>query len=316
MSVSRGRSSDDSGALQPAVYQEIHLKTAAAVARDQMAKIAETDVTPPVVSAAVLRMLYGRVHLKRADGSIGQKTASTAKIQQGVQHLLNWRWWYMSQHMPEWYNGILSGNPLGPRCVFDDYHREQFLQEMKAQFEADAFQVTLQERDQQEAIQKLKESKRANFLRKRKRGRWQLHLHRLPGGKNVSLAIVFTGLVTEDFIRVLQQLAHTDGAAQPVDEAERARRRKLKQEKQCAKGRWRQARTFHNRIEAGRVRLEHLQPYERQLVNGFRDDSLRLVANAAVRQHGHGAIIGEDGSFTQIGGSTKGPLREVLDDDS
>ena len=76
---------------------------------------------------------------------------------------------------------------------------------------------------------------------------------------------------------------------------------------------WRQGKYFSSRIARGHLKLDTLLPSEQELVTKFNEGTLLREANAAVLAHGHGTLRDEQGSVTEMGGSTGGFTREFFD---
>ena len=119
---------------------------------------------------------------------------------------------------------------------------------------------------------------------------------------------MFSGVVDENFVRVLQQLTRPDGAAQPVRAEEAARLRRAKTQ---AQARWRQANRLAKRVSSDGVAENTLQDNDLHLLHRLRDGSLVHEMNEAVQAYGHGRIRRPDGTFTDIGSNTGDALAQV-----
>ena len=57
-----------------------------------------------------------------------------------------------------------------------------------------------------------------------------------------------------------------------------------------------------------------LDSKKRELIDKLKDGTLVREANRLAKESGHGRILRSDGSFVQIGGSTGGIVRTILND--
>ena len=147
-------------------------------------------------------------------------------------------------------------------------------------------------------------------LKNGKHSRFSLHLQRIGGSKHVVEAIIFTGCVDPEELR--NNLAKF-AEERPVVNRGPDEKEALKLAAENAKHRYRSGRLFSERSSNDPKFYKTLSAADQQLVQDFRDDSLRVTANQAVIKWGHGTLIHGDGRRLAIGGSTGGLTRRIMD---
>ena len=120
---------------------------------------------------------------------------------------------------------------------------------------------------------------------------------------NLALAIVFTGRVNADELREAQE--SQPGPSKPRDAW-------LKTAARAAKYRYKTGKLLHKRVCRGDS-IDDFTEEERQLLNDFRSGVLLHNKNRAVVTFGHGTVHNEFGEAVEIGGSTQGLTRTLLD---
>ena len=147
-------------------------------------------------------------------------------------------------------------------------------------------------------------------MKVRKRSRFALEWQRRAGSKQVAELVIFSGRWDAE---LLCQAVSTGGARQPaqgeVDGAAAAQHRRVKVAAIEAKYNLRRGRYLARVAAKGAI----LNPRECELLEQFVRGELRKMANDAVIAHGHGRLRAADGSFLDIGGSTGGIVRKLLD---
>ena len=70
---------------------------------------------------------------------------------------------------------------------------------------------------------------------------------------------------------------------------------------------------LRRRLERGQVAIHDLDLWDQENLRRLEDGSLLRQTNEAVAEYGHGTLRREDGQTLQIGGSTRGVTRFLLD---
>ena len=70
---------------------------------------------------------------------------------------------------------------------------------------------------------------------------------------------------------------------------------------------------LRRRLERGQVAIHDLDHWDQENLRRLEDGSLLRQTNEAVAEYGHGTLRREDGQTLQIGGSTRGVTRFLLD---
>ena len=138
--------------------------------------------------------------------------ASQQETQRGILSVLRFRQNYLRM------KGISD-----MRRVLTPEERGELVKAARNEYEATEEQQALQQRDKEEATARAEETacachkSVANFVRKKKRSRWCLHLQRTCGTKELWEILSFTGRFDPEIFRDPQELA----AGDPDDEEER-----------------------------------------------------------------------------------------------
>ena len=66
-------------------------------------------------------------------------------------------------------------------------------------------------------------------------------------------------------------------------------------------------------LRQGRFSADTISPEEHRLIEEYKSGELQEICNEATRQHGHGKIVLPSGEVINIGGSTGGKVRRLLD---
>ena len=70
---------------------------------------------------------------------------------------------------------------------------------------------------------------------------------------------------------------------------------------------------LRRKLDNGQVERRHLRPWQKKNLRQLQDGSLLRHTNEAVAAYGHGTLRRDDGQTMQIGGSTLGVTRFLLD---
>ena len=119
---------------------------------------------------------------------------------------------------------------------------------------------------------------------------------------SLAIHIVFTGRLDLDQLSEAQD--KQPGASQPGDA-------RLKSEAGLARYRFKCGRWLDNRVRQGE-RIDYLDEHERRLLADFRTGTLLRERNSAVLAYGHGKLVDERGVVVEIGGSTGGMTRKLM----
>ena len=155
------------------------------------------------------------------------------------------------------------------------------------------------------------------FLRGQRRKRWCRHLQRVCGSKQLWEVLLFSGRFDVDTFREIQEGERKAAAAappaldaeEPATAAEKQRKIKLAHEKAEAKSRYNEGQRLYQYRQQG----YRLNRREEELLSQFESGALLRQLNIAVEAFGHGRLWNASGQFKDIGGSTGGGARRVLD---
>ena len=181
--------------------------------------------------------------------------------------------------------------------------RKGCIRDLRAEYEDSPAQRKLQELDSANLGDKrMKERKRSRFARE-----WQ----RRAGSKQGAELVIFSGRWDAE---LLKRAVSGDDATRPAhDEVDRVaveRKERVKKAAIDAKCRLRQGRHLARQKDEG----AELDPQEEKMLELFACGDLRRRANRAIIAHGHGRLRKANGTFVDIGGSTGGIVRKILDD--
>ena len=156
-------------------------------------------------------------------------------------------------------------------------------------------------------------------VRRGMRSRFARHLQRVAGSKQLAEVIVFTGSTDPELLKETlggaSQPAASSGASQPAQppahEAPDYQAKKMAALR--AKTRFRAGRLIDTRITKGHCWEADLSPQDRQLYEEYRTGESQRLMNLAVAEYSHGTLYAAGGRVVQIGGSTGGVTRKILD---
>ena len=229
------------------------------------------------------------------------------------------------------------------RHVLTPFERSELAKSAREAYEMSGEQLDLQARDEEKGSAKGKPPATkgkgkargkthgkggvANFVRQQKRKRWCRHLQRVCGTKQVWEVLAFTGCFDVDFLRTAIQspdaekepeisataseqkqkrraLHHAKAEAKKAfNEGKRlARQRGIKRQGNASQS----AGSDQEAVIFSKSQLDVLKQWDRGL--------LRVALNQAIAEFGHGRLESQTGDFLDIGGSTGGGSRRIIDD--
>ena len=146
-------------------------------------------------------------------------------------------------------------------------------------------------------------------MKDRVHSRWSRNQQRLGGTTQMWTLLSFTGRFDAKY---LEDTIKKGGAKQPLNmPGERTPEEKKKvREAQEARARLRRG-AMLERLQQDNKKLNRQQ---QEVLRQYRNDQLRQEANRFTMASGHGRLKRKDDSFVDIGGSTGGFVRVVLDD--
>ena len=163
----------------------------------------------------------------------------------------------------------------------------------------------------------------ANFVRGQKRKRWCRHLQRVGGTKQIWELLAFSGRFDVDML--LEGLVHdeliVDEATEPraVTLVSQETRCRLHHEKAEAVARYQEGarlNRYREHLKRSGSQGQHVKPltgYQRTVLRRWDSGELRRTRNSAVQALGHGRLYSRHGDYLDIGGSTGGGSRRILD---
>ena len=156
------------------------------------------------------------------------------------------------------------------------------------------------------------------YVRQQKRKRWHRHLQRICGTKQIWEVLVFSGFFDR---LMLEQALHSgkgDEATEPAvpNEASLQERRRLQHAKAEAVSRYLEGKRLARARDAPERRgasQPALSERQEELLRQWRSGQLRVQRNTAAAAAGHGRLESATGDYMDIGGSTGGGSRRVVD---
>ena len=193
------------------------------------------------------------------------------------------------------------GEPLD--TVIRNDLADRFLDDAKYEFHASAQQKELQERD----------AALGKKIQVRKHSRWTRHIQKLGGTPQMWTLLSFTGRFDVAFL----ENAIARGAKEPptMPGGRTEQQKQQVRDAQMARARLRRGamlERLQERVSQGKARP--LNPGQLRVLQKYQSGELRKQANKLTMISGHGRLKKEDHSFVDIGGSTGGFVRTVLDD--
>ena len=214
--------------------------------------------------------------------------------------------------------GLTGGasQPGDHRYLFTDEDRWEVMQEWKLRFHNRKDQVEQQKRDSWKPTGPPTDAQdlwgpNAKAVRSGKHSRFARHLQITAGSKTMAELIIYTGRFDPEFLNQAQDTQDPSGASQPVANSDG--REDLKRKAAQAKLDYRMTCILRRRLDRGHLDERDLQPWEKKNLRQLQDGSLLRRTNDAVAAYAHGTLRREDGATLEIGGSTQGVTRFLLD---
>ena len=123
--------------------------------------------------------------------------------------------------------------------------------------------------------------------------------------------IIYAGRFDPEFLRRAHADQGRSGASQPA--AEPAVQAQLKRAAAQAKLEYRKTCMLRRKLDRGQVEERELAWWERENLRKLEDGSLLRRTNEAVAAFGHGTLRRHGGESLEVGGSTGGVTRFLLD---
>ena len=237
----------------------------------------------------------------------------------------------------------LRKKSLDMRHVLNEDERGEIAKEVRGVYEQTPYQRRLQERDVRTCLQKGKAASKGsrgarqpgrgdgrgrgkgsleelsregkNLVKSRKRSRWCRHLQRISGTKQIWEVLTFSGFFDVPMLEQLVQKQRSD-ETDTTNAGPREEKRQLHKDKAEAVARYNEAwrlvrhRDDRQRRGAGQPALTRRQV---ELLQKWDSGELHDKRNEAVANLGHGRLRNRQGDCLDIGGSTGGLARRVLD---
>ena len=261
------------------------------------------NVTVPIVQDVYAHPDVGGASQLAAPGE-AQMVVSREHVARQVQTVIGWRERWLHEHK------------LPMNTVLRDDMADRFLDDAKEEYHNEPLQLDFQARDIQEGGNKK--------LRTGKHSRWSRHQQRLGGTAQMWTLLSFTGRF--DVAWLMDSIAKAKQAP-PRMPGERTEEEKQKiRDGQEARSRLRRGamlERLQERIQDNSQRdARPLTPKQLRELEAYQSGELRREANKFTKISGHGRLRKEDyelrpwdrDSFVDIGGSTGGFVRTVLDD--
>ena len=209
-----------------------------------------------------------------------------------------------------------ASQPADHRYLFTDEDRWQVMQEWKLRFHNRRDQVEQQKRDSWKPTGPPTDAQdlwgpNDKAVRYGKHSRFARHLQIAAGSKTMAELIIYTGRFDPEFLSQAQDTRDHSGASQPVASADR--QKALKKIAAQAKLDYRMTCMLRRRLDRGQVYYRDLERWEQENLRRLEDGSLLRHTNEAVAAYGHGTLRRDDGETIEIGGSTGGITRFLLD---
>jgi len=168
------------------------------------------------------------------------------------------------------------------------------------------------------------------FLRAQKRKRWHQHLQQVCGTKEIWETLAFTGRFDADILREALRSTEQDGdAEEETQDAGQQQRRRLLHAQAEARASYNEGRRLAGQRDAHWDRLRgasqpareagssegapSLTSWQENLLQRWDSGELLRDKNSAVAAWGHGRLRSADGQVLDIGGSTGGGSRRIID---
>ena len=208
-----------------------------------------------------------------------------------------------------------ASQPADHRYLFTPDDRSQVMQNWKDRFHAMRDQVEQQKRDSWKPTGPPTDAQdlwgpNAKAVRSGKHSRFARHLQIAAGSKTMAELIIYTGRFDPEF---LSQAQDTQEPRTPAGLLSAHRQQNLKRFAAQAKLNYRMTCLLRRKLDNGQVERRHLRPWQKKNLRQLQDGSLLRRTNDAVAAYGHGTLRRDDGETIEIGGSTGGITRFLLD---
>jgi hypothetical protein len=214
----------------------------------------------------------------------------------------------------EWRESWLKDKRLPLDTVIRDDMADRFLVDAKYEFHGSALQRGLQERDAEISRNKIQEGKHS---------RWSRNMQKLGGTPQMWTLLSFTGKFDADFLEDSIGRAFLRAPLRMPGERTEEQKQKV-HDAQMGRATLRRGamlERLHERLSRGNEakgegnkKARTLNPKQLRVLQEYQSGILRRQANNLTMASGHGRLKKEDRSFVDIGGSTGGFVRTVLDD--
>jgi len=269
------------------------------------------------VSPRVLEKLRHLLFKKRWVCEGGVKRPYVSKYREvvySISQLLKRRQKYMADH------SIIP--PSGEPYLFNDEDRGRLMDEWKKEFHALPQQRCQQKRDSFKELPPNGKGKRGapvwpgwgynkKAVGEGMRSRFARLMQLAAGSKTMAEIILYTGRIDADLLEQAWDMSEASGAPQPAElSLEHLEKKKAAHQ---AKAHYRWAQHLQRRLDEGTITRCQLAGWERRNLTKLQDGSLLQIRNQAVATYGHGTLRFQNGEVLEIGGSTGGFTRVLLD---
>ena len=242
-----------------------------------------------------------------------QYCASLNETRRTIKNLLKVRRNFMATR------GLRDGGasqPADHRYLFTQEDRWQVMTDWKHHFHATPEQLEQQMRDSWKPTGPPADAgdlwgPNTKAVRRGMHSRFARHLQIAAGSKTMAELIIYTGRFDPEFLNQAHDASNHSGASQPV--ARTRRQTQLKRTAAKAKLNYRMTCMLRRKLDLGQREARDLNRWEKNNLRRLEDGSLLRRTNKAVAAYGHGTIRRHDGAWLEIGGSTQGVTRLLLD---
>ena len=244
---------------------------------------------------------------------------------------------------------LRSKNIADLRHVLTEAERGELVKRAREEYEQSEHQLALQDRDAEKGKGKGKTPPKgsrgaphptskgskaqgtgkgslAKFLKDQRRKRWCRHLQRVCGTKQIWEVLAFSGRFDVDMLRRALHVEPSDEAAEPParDEVSHEQRRRLHHDKAEAIARYNEGeRLARHRQELQRRGASQPASHDQEVhtftrrqldvLQKWESGELLSNRNKAILAVGHGRLRSARGDYLDIGGSTGGGSRRIID---
>ena len=297
--------------------QDPSLNEAARELHEKMRVVEEAEEISTELQLQLRKILFKKKTVLLG-GVKRQYCASRNETRRAIKNLLRIRRDFMAArglHDPHPASGGAS-QPADHRYLFTHEDRRQVMQEWKEEFHAAPEQVEQQMRDSWKPqgppagggpwwgdnIKAVRSGKHSRFAR---------HLQLEAGSKTMAELIIYTGRFDPEFLRQAHDARDRSGASQPV--ARTDCQADLKKKAAQAKMDYRVTCMLRRKLDRGQVHIRDLDHWDQENLRRLENGDLLRRTNNAVAAYGHGTLRRDDGETIEIGGSTGGITRFLLD---